>query len=131
MHDINIHAAAEISVDSCARHCCFWCRDKPDTKGLYLSSIGVVPNGDVCISSALQHPDIGGIQSCSCEAVSNGVHILAKGMVCCCSVAIQHSIEGRVFDPGLNGFAVLISCLLMPLLLEGSIASLQPCPSAS
>lgn len=46
-------------------------------------------------------------------------------MPCSCSVAVQHGIEGVVLHSDIDGFAVLLSSLLVPLLLEGSIASLQ------
>ena len=85
----------------------------------------MVPKSHICISSALQHPDIGCIKSSCCEAVSNGVNVLAQGMMRCSPVAEQYCIEGPVLHLHVNGFAVRFSRLLMSLLLESCIASLQ------
>lgn len=91
---------------------------------MYLSRIGVVTNGDVCIGSSLQHSDVGGVKGRCRKAVSNGIHISAHSMMCRCSVAVQHGIESTVFHLHVDCPAVLISCLLVPLLLEGCVAGL-------
>ena len=87
----------------------------------------MVSNGDVCISSSLQHSDIGRIQGCCCETVSDGIYVSAHRMMCCRSVAIKHSIEGIILHFHVDGPAVLIGCLLMSLLLKSCIASLHQC----
>ena len=96
----------------------------PSHSNANLSSVGVIAYSHIRICSALQHPDIGRIQSSCCEAVSNGIYVSAHGMIRCCPIAVQHCIEGSVLHLQLYCLAVLISCLLVPLLLEGSIASL-------
>ncbi len=92
--------------------------------GPNLSSIGVIANSHICISSALQHSGIGCVKSGCCETVSNGVNVLVHGVICCCSVAEQYCIEHFVLHLHVKSLAVLIGCLLVPLLLKGSIASL-------
>lgn len=46
-------------------------------------------------------------------------------MVGSCPVAVQDCIEGWILQPDINGLAVLISSLLVLLLLESCISSLQ------
>ena len=93
----------------------------------YLSSIGVVTNGNVCIGSSLQHSDIGRIKGCCCETVSNGIYVLAQSVMCCRSVALKAGGESLIPHFHLNGPAVLICCLLVSLLLKSRVASLQRC----